>query len=45
MLPVECIPQGLKPQVLCGFGGTAKAVPFQNLIYATSSSYPKRLQK
>ena len=34
---VQSIPQGLKPQVLCGFGGTAKAVPFQNLICATSS--------
>ena len=34
---MQSIPRGLKPQVLCGFGGTAKAVPFQNLIYATSS--------
>ena len=25
-------PCGLKPHVLCGFGGTAKAVPFQSLI-------------
>ena len=36
--PVQNIPQGLKPQVLCAFCGTAKAVPFQNPIYATISS-------
>jgi hypothetical protein len=28
-------PQGLSPQALCGFGGAAKAVPFQKLIHAT----------
>jgi len=30
-------PQGLKPRCLCAFHGTAKAVPFQNRIYATST--------
>jgi len=36
--PAQGIPQGLKPQNLLCFCGTAKAVPFQNPIYATSSS-------
>ena len=27
--------QGLKPQFLCGFRGTAKAVPFQSRVHAT----------
>jgi hypothetical protein len=31
-------PSGAKAQRLCTFFGTAKAVPFQNGIYATSSS-------
>jgi hypothetical protein len=31
------VPQGLKPHCLCAFRGTAKAVPFQNRIYAASS--------
>ena len=35
---VRSIPQGLRPKVLFGFCGTAEAVPFQDLIYATSSS-------
>jgi hypothetical protein len=30
----ENFPQGLKPQYLCGFYGTAEAVPFQSGIYA-----------
>jgi hypothetical protein len=36
--PVQSIPQGLKPQILFAFCGTAKAVPFQNLIYAKGFS-------
>jgi hypothetical protein len=35
--PAQNIPQRLKPQLLRRFCGTAKAVPFQNTIYATSS--------
>jgi hypothetical protein len=30
-------PQGLKPRCLCGFNGTAEAVPFQYILCATSS--------
>ena len=36
--PVQSIPQGLKPRILCAFCGTAKAVPFQSLIHATTST-------
>jgi hypothetical protein len=32
------IHQALKPQRLCGFCGTAEAVPFQNSADATHSS-------
>jgi four helix bundle protein len=35
---LRSFPQGLKPRYLCGFRGTAEAVPFQSTIYATSSS-------
>jgi hypothetical protein len=31
-------PQGLKPKISFFSDGTAEAVPFQNSIYATSSS-------
>ena len=41
--PAQSIPQGLKPQVLCGSSGTAKAVPFQSLIYATGYRTARRL--
>jgi hypothetical protein len=37
-LPNELFPQGLKPSILPAHCGTAEAVPFQNTIYATSSS-------
>jgi glycosyltransferase involved in cell wall biosynthesis len=36
--PARNIPQGLKPQNLCCFCGTAEAVPFQSQISAASSS-------
>jgi hypothetical protein len=32
------VPQGLKPQVLCGYCGTTEVVPFRGTIYATSSN-------
>jgi hypothetical protein len=35
---LRSFPQELKPRYLCGFRGTAEAVPFQSTIYATSSS-------
>ena len=31
------IPQGLKPRDFCGHCGTTKVVPFQKVIYETSS--------
>jgi general secretion pathway protein D len=33
----KVFPQGLKPRYLCSLCGTAKAVPFQSLVYAPSS--------
>ena len=36
------IPPGLKPQILRGSCGTAEAVPFQDPIYATSSTPEER---
>ncbi len=35
--PATNHPSGAKAQVLCGSGGTAKAVPFQSPIYAARS--------
>jgi hypothetical protein len=35
---VENIPQGLKPQILCGFFGTTEVVPFHGAIYAAGST-------
>jgi hypothetical protein len=35
---LKYVAQGLKPQVLCGFGGTTEVVPFHGAIYAAGSS-------
>lgn len=36
---MKTFPQGLKPNLFAGHCGAAEAVPFQSLIYATSSSH------
>jgi hypothetical protein len=45
--PIKKVPQGLKPQVLYGFCGTTKVVPFHGAVYVTSSfaARPNRLRK
>ena len=37
----KCIPQGLKPTLICSTCGTTEVVPFRGAIYATSSSSPR----